>query len=382
MTARYLCRYKDTDGTVLHIFEDWRSLNYSNRVNDIGDAALSVRKSHPLVSDLKTDGILEVWRADAAAGLDWYKDWEGFLRRPEVDADASGDSIVPLAFRSFNYLLAGRVIGWYSQTAQAEKADVGETVMKEYVDENAGPGATTGAGRRAGGVTSGLSVEADGGGGGAWVGDRAYKSLLETLQEIGLATDMRFDIIGTGVAGGIQTFEFRTYEDYRGADRSTVGLVAATGLNAAGNVPVIFSLDRGNMRSFRYAEDRIGEVTSVLVLGQGEGSSRLVLEVVNATAETASPWNHREVARNANQESTLAALADVGDAELDKNARRVMFDFDTVRTESSVYGRDWTWGDRITARALNVDFHLEVVEASVNVQDGVETVTPRFGVLR
>jgi hypothetical protein len=369
MAPRYQAIIKNTVGTQVGFIDDWQDLFFSKQVNGIGTYRMRLDGRDSRIDLFTTDFLLEVYRRDQAQSLDWYLEFEALGRKGHWIVDNSGQRFYETEGMTFMSLLARRTIDWHEGEPEAEKAGIGETVMKEYADENIGPGATTGAGRLRGGVMSGVSIEADLARGGAWYGDRAFYNLLAVLQEISRVTDMQFDMIGTGVSGGIYTFEFRTYETLRGDDRSTTGLDPSTGLNGAGNAPVIFSLERGNMANLDYVEDRMSEVTSVLALGSGAGAARNTYESSNAAAEAESPWNSIQDVRNISQEDTNNAMADAGEAMLDARQFVRAFDFDVLQVDSTIYGRDYFLGDLITAQWEGTDYNLQIIGVNINVND-------------
>ena len=377
MAARYQIFLKDTDYNTVAVIEDWRSLSFTHVVNGVGTLNLSLEDGDKAAL-FGLDYAVEVYRRNQSSNLDWYLEWEGLHRGWSYNTNNEGLKTVELSSLSYNTLLARRIIAWYKSLPQAEKTGVGESVMKEYVLENAGSGATTGAGRLVGGVTTNLTIEADALAGGAWTGDRAFRNLLEVLQDVGLATDMTFGVVGTGVMG-TQSFQFTTKESIFGDDRTNDGLDTSTGLNSAGNAPVVFSLDFGNMQNPVYKVDRQTETTSVLMLGAGADSDRITVEVVDSSVEDDSPWNHIEISRNASQEDVIGALAVAGASILEERKATVDFDFDVLQVSSLIYGRDYFVGDKITARYGDNEVDLKIVGATITVNaDGGETVTPAF----
>ena len=369
MAVDYVVWLKNTTGDRIAIVDDWRSLSFYHEVNSIGSVAFTVGAEAHFVDLIKPDSIIEIYRRDVIYDVDWYVEWEGVVRNYGWTLDAKGDEVFYIEGFKYMEFLARRTLGWYKGTTQAAKADIAETVIKEYVNENLGPGATVGAGRLLGGVMSGLTIQADTSRGDAWEGDRAYKNLLVILQEISAMTDIYFDIIGTGKVGAIQTFEFRVYEDFRGEDRSTISLNPATGLNGNGNAPVIFSPQFGNMRNVKYELNHTAEVTSILMLGRGEGSDRFTVEVVDATAAAKTPWNHREISRSQNQEEDITALQDAGEAELANRSMKPLFTFDAIRAAGSVYRRDYWFGDLVTGRYRENEYNLMVNSVKITVNE-------------
>src|SRR5690606_36021661 len=102
---------------------------------------------------------------------------------------------------------------------------------------------------------------------------RTRRHLLTVLQELAEYSREQGDPIDFRVnyLGGY-TFQFEAGR--LGVDRTTAGLNAATGLNAAGNVPVILSIANGNLARQTRSYARYNEANRIFVLGQGEGEER------------------------------------------------------------------------------------------------------------
>jgi hypothetical protein len=366
VAARYQVIVRDQTGAQVAVLTTWYTLEYSRRLNDVGRYALELDGNLAAVEDFVVDGQIEILRRDqdAAPAIDWYTDFFGFHRTPQQRTDISGRSIFVSQGVDPKHLLARRAILYRDTTTGAAKTGAGETVMKAYVDENAGPGATAPP-RLFAGVFPGLTVQADGAAGDAWAGNKPYRSLLDTLREIADATGVDFDVVSTGAA----TFEFQAQAQPLGEDRSTVGINPATGLNAAGNAPVIFSLDFGNMETPALTTHRVNEVTSVLVLGQGAEGNRVVVERTSA-ATADSPWNQIEAIKNANQVDSAAGLNAVGDALLQELQARETFTFSALQIPATLYGRDYFLGDRLTARYGGTERHFQVTGVTVRVIGG------------
>lgn len=376
MTARYQVRLKNQSGVQVALFDDWRSLSFSHQVNKPGSCSLGISGLDSRVGLFQLDGQIEIWRSDLANGLDWYNEWEGLVRSEQRQTTEEGTKIYTAYARGYVDLLARRIIAYAAGSAQAEKNGLaGETAMKQFVDENAGPGATSPPRLLQSGVTTGLTVQADGGLGGSWSGGRAYKNLLETLQKIAPQVLVDFDVIGTGAA----TFQFRTFTGQRGLDRTLDGLNPVTGLNAAGNIPVVFSLPMGNMQDISYTMSRLDEATAVFVAGQGVEAERQVVLRTNGPRIADSPWNNREALRDArNVDEDTGALNVVGDQALLDLARQEKFIFRALQLPGQLYGKHYTWGDSITARYDSIQVNKLILGVDVKVDEKGEAITPRF----
>lgn len=370
MATRYQVILRDQAGVQVAIFTTWRTLSYTGRLNDVGEYRLEIDGDLPVTADFILDGQVEIRRRDidAVPAIDWYTDFAGFHRTEGFRHDQQGASIFVSAGADYKHLLARRTILFRDTTTGAQKNGPGETVMKAYVDENAGPGAPAPP-RVFAGVFPSFSVQADGAAGDNWEGNKPYRPLLATLKEISEATDVDFDVVATAPA----TFQFQAQAAPLGLDRSVIGLDPVTGLNAAGNAPVIFSLDFDNMGLPAYNIHRIEEITAAIVLGQGSEGNRVVVERTSA-ATADSPWNRTEGVKNSNQDEDAAALNARGDAFLQELQARETFTFAALQVPGTLYGRDYFLGDRVTARYGTIERNLQIVSVNIRVEEGREDI--------
>ena len=370
MAARYQIIVRDQAGAQVAILTEWRSLTYTLRLNDVGTYTLVIDGDAPVVDEFIVDGQVEVRRRDqdASPEIEWYTDFRGFHRTEQQSNELTGLSLYTSMGADFKHLLARRAILFKDTSLEAAKTGPGETVMKAYVDENAGPGATVPP-RLFDGVFPGLTIQADGAAGSAWDGNKPYRALLDTLREIADATDVDFDLVATGAV----TFEFQAKAEPLGVDRSTVGIDPATGLNGTGNAPVIFSLDFGNMEVPSLTTHRLNEVTAAVVLGQGAEGNRVVVQrTSSATAD--SPFNTIEGIRLANQVEAVAGLNDVGDAMLQELQARIVFAFSALQIPATLSGRDYFLGDLVTARYAGTERNFQITAVTVTVAEGREDI--------
>lgn len=375
MSARYEVRIYDQLGAVQAVLTEWRVLTYSNRVNDIGTYNLEMDGDSSSVDLFEIDGRVEIRRRDidASPTIDWNVDFAGLHRVETRRYNEEGLSLYNSAGASYEHLLTRRGIAFRKGSAGANKSGVGETVMKDYVRENVGVGATAPP-RLFDGVTPSFTVEADLVAGSDWEGERSFRNLLETLRDISETTAIDFEVVSTGAV----SYEFRARPFPLGDDRTTVGLDSTTGLNGAGNAPVVFSLDFGNMQRPDYTLNRMSEATAVIVLGQGIEGDREIIERTNL-AINVSPLNRFEAFQDGSQDEALAALQDIGDAALDKLQARETFNFQTVQIPGLLYGRDYFVGDTVTARFKDIERNKQILGVTISVQEGREDIDVILG---
>lgn len=265
------------------------------------------------------------------------------------DAEGSGTGEMSVWWSDDLAYLAGRVT--YPNPALA--ADVQDTdrwtfngnaevAMRALVDDNAGPSALSA--RQVPALSLGTLA---GVGSNVEVSTR-FEPLTEALRSIAVS--------GGGL--GFRTRHTATgilFEVYQPADLS-------------GDVRFGFSL--GNMRSL-ILDVVAPSLSAAIVGGQGEGTSRTIVERLNAAA--VNDWGRLEAFLDHRGSETTTELEQRGDAELDEQAETVRLATITVDTQDQQFGRDFGLGDRVSV----------VAWPGREVNDLVRTVhiqaTPRSG---
>jgi len=373
MGSRYQVRLKNQGGSVVAIFDDWSFLSFSHEVNGPGTHRFVIRGDDDRIDLFELDGQLEIWRSDLANDIDWYLEKESFHRTQLRQTFENGRKHFTSFGRGYLDLLNRRHILYNAGNAYSSKSGAGETVIKAYVDENAGPSAND-VNRLRNGVFAGLSIQADAANGTNWDGARAYANLLYSCAEIARETLVDFDVIGVGAA----LYEFRVYNGQRGSDRSTDGLDPATGLNGAGNVPVLFSLGYGNMGEPSYSSARVGEGNVVAVLGGGLEDDREVVIREDVSAVADSPWNDIEMTRQGGDQST-SELNSIGDEMLKKFQAEEAFSFAPLQVPSTLYGKDYFLGDLITGVYDDISRDKKILSVNISVDENGEKISIDIG---
>ncbi len=383
MAARYQVRIKGQDGipraTLTLDRATVRKLDINRELNAPGMMALELDGDNPAWELFELDGQVEVWRQNLSTnpvtnwGIIWeglHVDWERYYRDGRWTYYSYSVGYLEIAMRE--------VIAWPSTSAQTTHSGAGETVMKCYVEENIGPGATIAAGRMCDGVKPGLSVAADTGAGAAWQGARAYKNLYDVLREIGTTTGVDFDIVGVG--NGL--YEFRTWYPQRGLDCTLpVVNLAGGGLNAAGNVPVVFSPELGNMRDMSYAVSYLESSNNIIVLGRGEDLLREYTYQAS-TAAGLSPLNRRTKIENASDQAAgdITALNQRATAALETYQAKEHISFEVIQQPNAAFQQHYDIGYVITAQPFpGLEIDRKVLGVKITVDTEGEVIVPVFG---
>lgn len=366
---------RDQSYEIVAVFDSWSKLSFTKEVNAIGSYDFAIDMYDERADLFELDGILEIWRSVPGCDLDWYCEFVGLHRFSEYTVDESGISLFVSHGVGPNDLLARTIINYLEATIKSYKKVESETAMKEYVEENCGASATVLNERESNGVLPDFYVETDSGAGSVWEGDRAFDNLLDVLKDISKFAAIDFDTVWDPSS---ETFTFQTYEGQRGLDRTITGLSPSTGLNSAGNIPTVFSLELGNIRSLNKSFNRMSESNVVTVLGDGSGSTRKH-QVRSAITSSDSPWNRREVSRS--KSGFESEMQQYGDEVLQELSAKESMDFSPLMQSSTLYGRDYSVGDRVTIHFKGTDYSQRLNSVSVEITDEGEVLQCRFAVI-
>lgn len=328
MASNYRVDVKNTAGVIQAVITDFQDVQYVKKVNEPGLMQISLRGNHPALPYFTDKAQIEVWRQDAANGLDWYCDFYGMVREPDR-RDAGPGQVLYLCTGQMG-MLDWRIVGWKAGTASRSQftSQPAETIAKTLVDYNAASNATVANGRIREGVITGITVAADAAGGNVIDWFCAYDNLLKSLQDVARIGGGDFDLVKTGAA----TWEFRWYAGQLGSDLSST---------------VIFAVEFDNMIAPRFRIRRLGERTAVIVGGEGEGAAR---STVVRTGPNYSASNDLELFVDARNITTTAGLNARGDEVADKYQSTTEFEFEAKQTPAYLYGRDYGLGDLVTVR--------------------------------
>lgn len=325
----------------------------TNTVNNVGGFQLGLPDTFPKYL-LQQDYRVKFWRKPVSGRM--YKEFEGLIRAWENSADEFGAITRVIGGPGLNFTLSGRVIAYRDTTAQANKTDNYDDLIKAFVRENLGASAGTGR------ILSALTVQEDIAAAPTATRAVSFRNALAVLQELADAsrqagTELYFDI----VPYGDNNFIFQTFTGQRGVDRS--------GVNG-----LTFSLENGNLKFPKYIRDSMSAATTVYGLGKNEALLRDVQTAQDNTRANYSPFSRREVALNASSDEPSAVLAK---ANALVNASRPVQKFtgELLSVPGYIYGKDWWFGDK--ANAFFDDENYTIMARSVNCSvsaDGVETV--------
>lgn len=236
----------------------------------------------------------------------------------------------------------------YAAAAYDVRAGAAETVMRAYVDANAGPGARPE--RR----VAGLRLAPDLGRGGTVTGRGRFGPLDELLRDLALAGgDLGFRVVQTTDAAALE-FQVSPTRD----------LTASA----------VFSAEYGNIRNYDYREG-VPPGTYVYVLGAGDLAARAIVEGGDAAA--IATWRRREQAIDARGTADVAELAAQRDKELLDRRADLGLSVAPIDAPGLAFGVDYGLGDRVTAVIDGIPLREVVREVRITLDErGGETVIP------
>jgi hypothetical protein len=354
MTRRHEVWLTRDDSTRLSIIEDVVSFSWNRVVNGISRCSVVFQDSFDK-SMLAEDRRLEIWRAPVDGILRLENVY--FIRHVISQTSGIGKNQTTAYGVGPNELLMRRIVDSPAGSAEARKTDDIDDMMKAIVRENMG--ALADADRDY--TANGFTVAADLSAGPSATKSFAYRNVLELLQSLSETARVAGDQVYFAVVPvSTSTFEFRTFLDQPGIDRTT-------GIN-----PITFSLDRGNLQSPFLEEDFGEEVNFVVAGGQGKGIERLIVTDQDDARINQSIWNRREAFRDARHQELSAGVTADAEARLAEGRPRKSFGADLLSIAGTRYGVDWDFGDRVIVQYMEEQFNglVRVVDGKVDENGG------------
>lgn len=328
------------------------------KINDVSTHTITTHLSQSLADKLSVlDFYIDIYRSNFEYDIDWQRIYTGFNRTPEYQYTEGRKSLYTIYGRSPEDLLNRRAVAYHAILAQTLKSGPSETVMKEIVNENLGPGASNPSRLRSG-VFPSLVIESDLARGPDWFGQFHYENVLDVLQKIATATSTDFKIERTGHP----EFTFKVCYPYYGADRRNF---------------VEFSLDRGNVYNATYIKSRTEEITVAIALGSGNRSYRRSV-VEESSAKNDSPWNDIEKIVDKGSEETYNGLLSGAQGAIEDNKATESLKFGVLQVPNTQFTRDYHLGDVVRANLFGVKSDLQITKINIVVADNKEQLTHEF----
>jgi len=291
------------------------------------------------------DYMIEFWRSPTQGSIQLESVF--FVRDITFEEDIKGNDIIILAGPDANDLLDRRIVAYAAGSSQSSKSDIADDMLKEIVKENLGASATD----TDRDLTSlNFTVAGDISDGPHIVKAFSWRNVLQVLQDITyMATEngtaLFFDVVPKVVSSSVIGFEFRTYIDQPGQDRTYDS-----------NNPIIFSKEWGNLANPMLRYDYTREINYVYGGGQGEESDRVISEQYDTARIGTSVWNRREAFTDARNETTVTGVANKAKEVLRENVPVIRFTGILLDTPQTRYGVDWFFGDKVEISYRGIQF--------------------------
>jgi len=368
---------------LLALFDAFSQLKLTHLVNNIGTCEIVFDGDDARYNLFELNGIVEVLRklpgheplavpAALRRGNGWYAEWSGLHTDLEQNVYQNGRQQFTSRCVSGLDLVQRREVLWKATEGASESKKLStpaQTAMHEFVEQNCGAGALVSAGRLVDGAITGFHVAATQGLGVNWSGSRAYTNVLEVVQDIGDYAGIDFDVTHAGNGEWL----FESYADQLGEDRTTNGL-GPDGKNAAGNAPVIFAVELGNVEQVTRTVLNGGTANVVAALGKDQYEDREVAVRSRSADIDARRLNQREVSRNCNTQDDDGSLETSAYEWLASKQAADDFSFTPLVAASTLYGVHYWWGDRVTARAFGTEQDKRLVGVTINVGEKGESM--------
>jgi hypothetical protein len=252
-----------------------------------------------------------------------------------------GPSAEQLLADRLAYQVPGSAATSQSGAEYDRRTGAGETVIKQYVNLNAGPGALVA--RR----IAGLVIEADAERGTTVIGSARMNPLLDVIAPLaetaGLGFRVRFNAAGD--------LEFQIYEP---TDKS---------LDAR------FGIDLGNLSNYEHTEEA-PKASAAIIGGEGEGTTRTFREVIDTDAITDWGIRNETFVDQAGAAST-DEMDQAGAEQLVTNGPVNGLTIEAIDTPRLQFGKHYNLGDVVTAE--DVTDVLRGVTISWTASDGATT---------
>ena len=359
--ADYEIRIQDASGNTLLALDQWQSLDYARTVNNVG--ALTLRLPPTLaLTYFKRDGRIFVYRSipNMPPRIDLQTYF--LITRVQQVLTEQGERYIEIGAMDAMHLLKRRIVAYAAGSSQAVKSAAADDLMKAIVRENLSSSATDTSRQLAASL---FSVTANTSQAPTVAKAFSRRTVLDVLRDVADAsatagTYLAFDVVWNGTG-----LEFRTYTKFRGVDHRY----------PSGTNPVLLSAEAGSLTRASYQVDYTDEVTVAYAGGQGEGTDRVVASSIDTTRATLSPFARCESWQDARQNTSSTAVQDEADAALRAGRPRITFDC-TVNADApgALYGRDYGFGDVVTAQAFGQSVDCRVDGVRVTVTPDSETV--------
>ena len=141
MPLTWKLRLFDHDGALLAELDTWKDFTLTRTVNAPDVYGLQLQGDDPVCQLFELDGILEPWWRWPERGIAWQRETSLWTIGTKRWTDANRARHFISSGKGLEDLLGRVIIDTYAGSVDSDKSGLGEAVIKEYVDEQIGPGA-------------------------------------------------------------------------------------------------------------------------------------------------------------------------------------------------------------------------------------------------
>jgi uncharacterized protein YfiM (DUF2279 family) len=367
MDTSYEVRIYDAFYNLLLILYEWQSLEYGRVVNAIGALKLILDFSYFKILSGQKDAKIEVWRKPAGA-QNYYLDGETHYLVHKIDLRQDASKQLTLTLYAFDTIsiLARRSVLFKAGTSQALKTAAIDDMSKTIVTENfIAPSDPL---RAISNMTARANVTA------APSTTKGFSNrvVLDVLKDLAdesysKGTYLAFDLLWYPASA---SYVFQTFTGQRGVNRS------ATGPNA--NTGIVLDAEWDNLTEIVKSFDWTDEATYIQANGPGQDADRLAGNASDDTRLYGTPIGRIEKAIDARNASDQASTNSEANSALRDYRKRINYTARALDTDQIKFGRDYGFGDIVTAQIFGDAVEVRVDAYQIKVDPPGENVTVKL----
>jgi hypothetical protein len=312
------------------------------KYNDVGSFSMEIPNDHPSVKILMKGGWLTflIGEVEICSGqMRGFKQAWSTAEAGSGTLTVYGPTAEVLVADHLAYQDPTHTANQQAAFAYDSRNGVGETIIKQFVDLNAGPDMS--ADRWSNGI--GLMMEPDGKRGATIQGSARMDNLLTFIQPLCESAGLGFKVS----FGSDEFLTFRMFQPHNLADLAK------------------FGREMGNLTSFEYVQE--APHTDVAVVGGGgDLTARVFVEVVDGVSRNI--WHVRsEAFVDRRDTSDFTEMTQAGTEEVVKNGPMSGLTLKTMDTPTLTFGIDYGLGDLVSIPEFGITDVLRAIDIQWSV---------------
>lgn len=352
---RYQVDWYSSDLVQLGVLQSFVDLTLVRTENTVGSLKMTLAQKGFTLDSFKVGQYLEVWR-ERNGVLTLFGE-TAYIVQDFKFYSVGGEHLVDVLAKDLNFLLQKQIVASNTGSEESVMEGYADDMMKKIVRHELGPNAEEA--RR----IPGLMVPAAIGQSTIISLEVARATVLDVLQDMANAARgggvyTSFDLVRTNVGA----FEFRTYVNQRGTDHS----------RASGDVRLVGEA-YGNLEDPQLGVYHSDEWNFVYCGGKGEGDERIIRTAWDsARIGKGYPYNRKEYWRDARSQDDADGVQTEANAALAEGKPKTIMTGKLIDTPGMQFGRDYQFGDVVSAEAFNeaIDCHVSNVAVQYSSDKG------------